>query len=116
MNTSITWEGKFDAAHHIPGHNKCGVVHGHTYRVRIRVEGTVQEDGMIVDFHELKDIVREYDHRDLNTIISQNPPTAENLSRLIALKVLSIGLHISRAVVRVHEGGDSYAESELVRT
>jgi len=116
MRTSVTWEGKFDAAHHLPGHDKCGVVHGHTYSVSIRVEGEVQENGMIVDFHDVKALVKQLDHKDLNEILTASIPTAENLSRFLAMNALSLGEHIHRVRVRLYEGGNSYAETEIGRS
>jgi 6-pyruvoyltetrahydropterin/6-carboxytetrahydropterin synthase len=78
-------EFTFDAAHWLPnvpkGH-KCGRMHGHTYRVVICVEGPVDEEtGFVIDFGDLKEIVRPYiegfDHICLNDLIEN--PTAENL-------------------------------------
>ena len=74
----------FDAAHNLVNyHGKCERLHGHTYRLRVVVEGTPDAEGMIIDFIELKAIVKErvlsrLDHAYLNEIISQ--PSAENIS------------------------------------
>jgi 6-pyruvoyltetrahydropterin/6-carboxytetrahydropterin synthase len=86
-------KAKFDAAHHIPEHPKCGNVHGHTYHIEIEFESDnaitpeylENVDGMIVDFHELKDLVRRYilayyDHKDLNTLLQLPIPTAEYIA------------------------------------
>jgi len=52
----------FDAAHYIPGHPKCGVIHGHTYFVNIELvyEGTPET---FVDIGEVKEIVKGWDHK-----------------------------------------------------
>ena len=42
-----------DCAHFLPGHHKCGALHGHTYRVEVTIEGE-NKTGMIVDFGDLK--------------------------------------------------------------
>ena len=47
-----------DCAHFLPGHPKCGQVHGHTYRVDITIEGD-HDQGMVVDFNDLKQSTRE---------------------------------------------------------
>ena len=47
-----------DCAHFLPGHKKCGQLHGHTYRVEVVIEGE-PDRGMIVDFAELKAGTRE---------------------------------------------------------
>jgi 6-pyruvoyltetrahydropterin/6-carboxytetrahydropterin synthase len=75
---------KFDAAHNlIQYHGKCEKLHGHTYRMRIVLEGQPDSEGMIIDFCEVKDIVKErvisrLDHSYLNDIITQ--PSAENIA------------------------------------
>ena len=37
-----------DCAHFLPGHPKCGQIHGHTYRVEVVIEGQ-NTGGMILD-------------------------------------------------------------------
>ena len=75
---------KFDAAHNlIHYHGKCEKLHGHTYRLRIVLEGEPDAEGMIMDFIDLKHIVNEHvlsrlDHAYLNDIITQ--PSAENIA------------------------------------
>ena len=74
----------FDAAHNLVNyHGKCERLHGHTYRLRVVLEGRPDAEGMIMDFLELKDIVKEcvlsrLDHAYLNDIIPQ--PSAENIA------------------------------------
>lgn len=55
----------FCAAHYLRGHGKCGRVHGHTYAIRdLKVFGNVGENGMIVDFGELKAVIKHhFDHK-----------------------------------------------------
>jgi len=57
----------FDYAHFIPGHPHCGLLHGHTSVVEVRVWGPVDELGMIIDFADLKKTVNwvlsDIDHR-----------------------------------------------------
>ena len=48
-----------DSAHYLPGHGKCGKVHGHTYKVEIVIEGDKKESGMVMDFYDIKKIVKE---------------------------------------------------------
>ncbi|MBW2977541.1 6-carboxytetrahydropterin synthase QueD [Candidatus Woesearchaeota archaeon] len=86
------WEVKkrfmFSAAHHLPGYNgACANVHGHNYFVEVCVRAEeLDEQGMVIDFKELGDIVKEeaisqLDHTDLNEIMEQ--PTAENIAKWI---------------------------------
>lgn len=77
-------EFEFDAAHNlIHYHGKCERLHGHTYKLVVKLEGEPDEEGMIYDFVELKKLVKErvidkFDHAYLNEIINQ--PTAENIA------------------------------------
>jgi len=74
-----------DAAHYLPGHETCGKMHGHTYRVELVVEGEKGETGMVMDFYEMKSILKkalaEYDHRCLNEVVDY--PSVENLCEAI---------------------------------
>jgi 6-pyruvoyltetrahydropterin/6-carboxytetrahydropterin synthase len=77
-------EFEFDAAHNlIHYHGKCERLHGHTYKLVVKLEGEVDSEGMIYDFVELKKLVKDrvidkFDHAYLNDIIPQ--PTAENIA------------------------------------
>jgi 6-pyruvoyltetrahydropterin/6-carboxytetrahydropterin synthase len=77
-------EFEFDAAHNlIHYHGKCERLHGHTYKLVVKIEGEPDKEGMVYDFVELKRVVKEkvvdkFDHVYLNDIIPQ--PTAENIA------------------------------------
>lgn len=50
---------RFDAAHVIPHHPKCGRLHGHTYALHAEVTGEVDpRTGFVVDFGTIKDVLR----------------------------------------------------------
>jgi len=51
-------EDNFDYGHFIPKHNKCYTLHGHSARVRIRVLGYQSENDMLIDFGELKRLLK----------------------------------------------------------
>lgn len=82
MNFTVFKEFKFCAAHHLNifGH-PCSVVHGHNYSVRIEVSGKRDENGMVIDFHKIRDVVgplvEKLDHSMLNDYVSDT--TAEGL-------------------------------------
>ncbi len=44
---------RFSAAHFLVSHEKCGRMHGHNYKVRVRVRGEPGRTGIIIDFHAL---------------------------------------------------------------
>ena len=59
---------RFSSCHFIPMHEKCSRLHGHTYVVRLRLEGETDEDsGMLMDFvilkKKLRSMVDEMDHK-----------------------------------------------------
>jgi len=63
---TVTKEFSFDCAHMLTGHEgPCKNLHGHTYKLQVEVTSYsgVQEEGpskgMIVDFKDLKQIVKE---------------------------------------------------------
>lgn len=103
----------FEAAHHLPDHEKCGCIHGHTYELTVEIAGIVREDGMVLDLHELSDTVRrviaELDHKDLNQIMEM--PTCENLIWWIATRLRGeLDLGVELRSVTLQEGAGGYAK------
>jgi len=62
-HTGIT----FSSCHFIPRHEKCSRLHGHSYVVRIKLEGELDDNGMVMDFvvlkKKLRSMVAEMDHK-----------------------------------------------------
>jgi 6-pyruvoyltetrahydropterin/6-carboxytetrahydropterin synthase len=84
-------EDSFDSAHYLPhvldGH-PCGRMHGHTYRVRIEVEGPVHHvKGWVIDYTDVKKcwepIKRRLDHQTLNEVAGLQNPTCEHIAQYI---------------------------------
>jgi 6-pyruvoyltetrahydropterin/6-carboxytetrahydropterin synthase len=102
----------FDSMHHLPGHRKCGVPHGHTYKVEVTVEGPVV-NGMVIDFDHLKTGLREllkgFDHMDLNKLIPY--PSCENIAAEL-LTQLKTKVPAGKLMLRVWEGEGKWAEAE----
>lgn len=77
-------EFEFDAAHNlIHYHGKCERLHGHTYRLVVKLQGTLDKEDMVYDFTKLKQLVKteildEFDHHYINDFIQQ--PTTENMA------------------------------------
>lgn len=78
----------FEAAHRLPnvpeGH-KCARLHGHSFRVRVEVDGPVgAESGWVIDFADVKAACQplrdQLDHRYLNEIEGLENPTSEVLA------------------------------------
>ncbi len=109
MRLGIT--DNIDCAHLLPGHSKCGRLHGHTYRVQVVVDGRLSE-GMVLDFAELKSQVRSvlarYDHRHWNDFLDY--PTVENICQRLADEIAErLEFPFS---IRVYEGHGKWAETE----
>lgn len=79
----LSKEFTFDSAHFLKDyHGKCERLHGHTYRMRVTVEGPVQANGLVMDFADMKKIVNEkvvdkFDHNNINDILEHS--TVENM-------------------------------------
>jgi len=79
----ITKEFKFEMAHALYGYDGvCANLHGHSYRLRVTIRGNVKnepthtKDGMVMDFMDLKAIVKpniidKYDH---SLVLNANSP------------------------------------------
>jgi 6-pyruvoyltetrahydropterin/6-carboxytetrahydropterin synthase len=99
-----------DSAHFLPGHEKCGRLHGHTYKIDISIEGD-HKQGMIVDFADLKKdsraVLQQYDHGNWNDFLEY--PSVENICDLLARRLKE---RLSFAfVLRVWEGHGKWAET-----
>lgn len=76
---AITKVFTFDSAHHLVDYNgKCRNIHGHTYKLEVTVKGVPDQNGLVMDFHDLKDIIEaevleKIDHKYLNDVFDFNP-------------------------------------------
>ncbi len=137
----ITKEFKFEVAHALPCHEgPCKNIHGHSYTLSVTVSGNPIDDvsrpdnGMIIDFGDLKKIVRNqivsvFDHalvlhkgssetlkselekNSFKTIWVDYHPTSENLildfvNRLQAILPSGVMLHS----LKLRETATSFAE------
>jgi len=90
----------------LPYQSKCTNVHGHNLKVTVvcRVKDGGLENGMVVDFSKIKEVVNQYDHSNLNRFLEQ--PTAENLAKLILEQIP----HCTRVEVEETEGNKAIYE------
>jgi len=101
---------EFSAAHRLEDYQgKCNELHGHNYLVEIWVESdNLNEQGMVVDFTVLKNIVKRLDHKYLNEILPYKNPTVERIANSIKKEIES--KYKVKARIRVWEDKDSYVE------
>ena len=141
----ITRRLEFDAGHRIPNHtSQCKHLHGHRYALEITLSGDiitregVSEQGMVMDFSDVKRIANEqvvnaWDHAFLvyrgdtrvleflatmpghKTVVLDVVPTAENLA-LVAFKLLdhayrdTYNNHLTLERVRLYETPNNWAD------
>ncbi len=112
----ITQAFRFEAAHRLPAvppEHRCFALHGHSYRVELRIEGPVDpQTGWVIDFFAIEaafaPLLAILDHHFLNEIDGLTNPTAENIAVWVwqrirpALPLL--------AAVTVYETPDCWAE------
>ena len=54
----IAKEFHWEMGHRLPFHSGgCQNIHGHSYRMRVELEGSLDENGMVIDYFDLKEIV-----------------------------------------------------------
>ncbi len=142
----ITTRLEFDAGHRIPDHkSQCRNLHGHRYAIEITLSGEIiqqahaSENGMVMDFSDVKKIAREtvvdvwdhafivyqHDHTVLDflntlpnhkTVIFPTIPTAENMAseafRLLKAQYKdSYGNHLTLERVRLYETPNSWTDA-----
>jgi 6-pyruvoyltetrahydropterin/6-carboxytetrahydropterin synthase len=57
--TKVTKTFKFESAHRLPWHQgDCKNLHGHSYRLEVELEGEPDERGMLIDFADIKRIIK----------------------------------------------------------
>lgn len=96
-----------EAAHRLPnvplGH-KCSRLHGHSFRIELRVSGAVDaHTGWVMDFADVKaafqPVFDRLDHHYLNEIAGLENPTSENLARWIWKEMKAALPQLSKVVI-----------------
>lgn len=137
MKVKIAKEFVWNMSHRLPFHKGlCSNIHGHTYKLRVTLEGETDENGMVLDFYELISAVQPIvDQLDHSFIVDENDKlmldflqqnnfryvkvpmttTSENLAIWIANSVaekFQSHPNIEKIIVRFYETSDSFAEFE----
>jgi 6-pyruvoyltetrahydropterin/6-carboxytetrahydropterin synthase len=85
----VSVEAEFAAGHYLRNYRgKCENPHGHNYKVRVTLRGAeLDAAGLLLDFRQLKDVMRpvveRLDHQMINEVapFTEVNPSAENLAR-----------------------------------
>lgn len=122
MQVSVCKKFHFCYAHLLPHHKgKCKNLHGHNGVLEVEVSldeynsnHSPEEDGMVIDFGKLKEIVTKsiinrFDHTNLNNTFRN--PTAENLcDEFWSILQAHLPPYVELKRIRLYETDDSYAE------
>jgi 6-pyruvoyltetrahydropterin/6-carboxytetrahydropterin synthase len=106
----VSVEQTFAAGHALRDYKgKCENVHGHNFKVQVTIEGErLDKTGMLVDFIDVKDKMREViaklDHQFLNDVppFDVQNPSAENIA-VYFCDELTGGLRETPVPVRIRE-------------
>ena len=112
---------RFDMAHRLSFHRgKCRNLHGHSYKLEVTLSGIADENGMILDFNDMQDIILQHavdilDHatviyegdallmqsfpKELKHVIFPYEVTAENLCKWIFDRLKGAGLTLKQVVI-----------------
>ncbi|HVO73878.1 MAG TPA: 6-carboxytetrahydropterin synthase QueD [Ignavibacteriaceae bacterium] len=132
----IAKEFRWEMGHRLPEHfGKCKNVHGHSYKIIVELEGELNDQGMILDFYNLKEIVNpiveKLDHsflvykgdeeiiaflEKLNSkkVIVEFHSTVENIAKYFLDEIAKnkFPANVSSLKVKVFETESVYAEGE----
>lgn len=112
MRTRVTCSFTFEAAHQLPWHpGKCRRLHGHSYRLEVTVDGPVGDQGIVIDFDDVRavvtrEIVDRWDHQYLNDFLDN--PTAELMADDAWKRLEAAGLALGG--LRLWETPTAYVE------
>lgn len=133
----ISKEFKWEMGHRLPFHSgKCKNIHGHTYKMRVEIEGDLDSNGMVMDYYDVSSVISplidELDHsfivkdddsevieflNKLNSkkIVVPFETTAENITIYMLQKIKEkiTSDRIKKIKVRVYETEKTYAEDEI---
>lgn len=81
---TVTKRMEISAAHFLKLNyeSKCTNLHGHNWIITVTVQrDELDENGMVLDFTAIKDIVNRFDHHTINEVMGDINPTAENMAK-----------------------------------
>lgn len=134
----IAKEFHWEMGHRLPFHEGgCQNIHGHSYRMRVELEGSLDDNGMVLDYFDLKEIVEPIvaridhsflcDDRDatmieflsinaLKHVVVPFRTTAENITTWMLQQIaesLTTRSNLTRLTIRLQETERVYAEMSI---
>jgi 6-pyruvoyltetrahydropterin/6-carboxytetrahydropterin synthase len=137
----IAKEYRWEMGHRLPFHKGlCRNIHGHSYRMIVEITGSLNKQGMIIDFFDLnkiiKPIIDKYDHaflcwendRKLKDFLTKNKmkrvfvdyhSTVENICNdflhIFSMKLKKIKGHsFDELTVKIFETPNAFAEKSIL--
>lgn len=133
----IAKDFRWEMGHRLPFHEgKCKNLHGHSYKMMVEISGDLDENGMVLDYYVVKEIIQplveELDHafmvksddsqliellEKMNSkhVITGFHSTAENMVYYFLEKIKAANLpgNIHGLKVKIFETETTYAEDEI---
>lgn len=102
----------------LPYDSKCKNLHGHNWIIMVTCQAEeLNPDGMVADFTEIKKVVMQLDHKNVNDVLNPGSipaplakplnPTAENIAKWICDRIP----HCVRVEVQESEGNVAVYEA-----
>lgn len=135
---TVAKEFEWNMSHRLQRHTGlCKNIHGHTYKIRLVLDGYISHGGMVFDYYEIAKIVQPFidslDHSFLcqaddelmkeflinngfKHLIIQSEPTAENICHWFAENLTPKFReydNLKSIAIRIYETSDTYAEIEV---
>ena len=93
----------------LPYESKCKNLHGHNWIIYVTCRREeLDACGMVIDFVKIKEIVNQLDHTNINNVLGDVNPTAENIARWLHDKIP----YCVRVEVQESEGNIAIYESQ----
>jgi len=137
MKARIAKEFRWEMSHRLPYHEGlCKNIHGHSYKLKLELEGETDSRGMIVDYYDIERIIKpiaaQFDHSficdSLDSVMIEflrknnfkfhilpSYTTAENIALDLLNRIIpefNKFTNLSKIVVRLYETEDVFAEVE----
>ena len=138
MLTKISKEFRWEMSHRLPYHNgHCKNIHGHSYKLRVTIDGEPDSRGILLDFYDMEfiitPIINKLDHAflvDSNDFaileflkrhnfkheVLEGYTTAENISTWMLKEIsqkLAVFPNLNTLLIRLYETEDAFAEVSM---